>query len=85
MLTGAGVERLQVNMDIDSMARAAFLCAFVEEVKRGRADGFFVRYTKFQTVDERRRILAEANAERARVRKTLPPDVRKTAARSLGP
>ncbi len=36
------------------MSRAAFLCAFADEVKRGEAHGFFVRYTKFLTVDERR-------------------------------
>ena len=77
LLTGAGVQRLQVNMDIDSMARAAFLCAFVDEVKRGDAHAFFVRYTKFQTIDERQAILAEATAARAQFRRTLPPDVRK--------
>ena len=77
LLTAAGVRRLQVNMDIDSMARAAFLCAFVDEVKRGDAHAFFVRYTKFQTIDERREILAEAKAKRAEFRATLPPDVGK--------
>ena len=41
-------------MDIDSMSRAAFLCAYKDEVKRGDAHGFFVRYTKHLTVDERR-------------------------------
>ena len=40
-------------MDQSSMSRAAFLCAYVEEVRQGVADAFFVRYTKFQTVDER--------------------------------
>ena len=50
LLTGAGVTTLQANMDIDSMSRAAFLCAFEEEVKRGDAHAFFVRYSKYQTV-----------------------------------
>ena len=35
LLLGAGVKQVQANMDIDSMSRAAFLCAFSEEVKRG--------------------------------------------------
>ena len=76
MLTGAGVERMQANMDIDSMSRAAFICAFADEIARGDAHGFYVRYTKFQTVDERKRILREANLVRARYRATLPADVR---------
>ena len=46
LLTGAGVKTLQANMDIDSMSRAAFLCAYEDEVKRGDAHGFFVRFTK---------------------------------------
>ena len=37
ILTGAGVEQVQFNSDIDSMNRAAFLSAFAEEVKRGDA------------------------------------------------
>ncbi len=64
MLTGAGVERVQANMDIDSMSRAGFICAFADEIARGDAHGFYVRYTKFQTVDERKRILREANRAR---------------------
>ena len=86
MLTGAGVEQVQANMDIDSMSRAAFICAFADEVARGDAHGFYVRYTKFQTVDERKRILREANLERARYRATLPEDVqrdRKEVARRM--
>ena len=75
MLTGAGVERVQVNMDIDSMSRAGFICAFADEIARGDAHGFYVRYTKFQTVDERKRILREANRARAQYRATLPEDV----------
>ena len=77
LLIGAGVKRLQVNMDIDPMARAAFLCAFVEAVKRGDAHAFFVRHTNFQTVDQRRAILGDANAARAKFRRTLPPRIQK--------
>ena len=75
-LAGAGVKRLQANMDQSSMSRAGFLCAFVDEVRRGDAHAFYVRYTKFQTIDERESILWEAKRERARFRKGLPPEVR---------
>ena len=64
MLTGAGVEQVHANMDIDSMSRAAFICAFADEIARGDAHGFYVRYTKFQTVDERKRNGAIATVER---------------------
>ena len=77
LMQGAGVKTVQANMDIDSMSRAAFLCAFAEEVKRGEAHGFFVRFTKFQTVDQRRRIMGESRQRRTAFRNTLPEDVRR--------
>ena len=64
LLQGAGVKTLQANMDIDSMSRAAFLCAYKDEVKRGDAHGFFVRYTKHLTVDERRQIKIDSRKQR---------------------
>ena len=77
ILTGAGVKHVQANMDISSTSRAAFLCAFADEVLRGDANGFFVRYTKYQTVDKRKAILYAARKARADFRKTLPPSVRR--------
>lgn len=77
LLTGAGVNTLQANMDIDSMSRAAFLCAFMEEVKRGDAHGFFVRYTKHLTVDERRQVKIDSRKQRDAFRRTLPEEVRR--------
>ncbi len=77
VLAGAGVRRVQANMDIDSMGRAAFLTAFADEVKRGAAHAFFVKYTKYQTIDERREILAESRRERDEFASTLPRDMRK--------
>ena len=59
-------------MDIDSMGRAAFLSAFVDEVKRGDAHAFFVKSTKYQTIDERREILAESRRARGTFARTLP-------------
>ena len=76
MLSGAGVKQLQANMDINSTCRAAFLCAFDEEVRHGDAHGFFVRYTKYQTVDERRKILRDARKARSEFRRALPEEVR---------
>ena len=77
LLAGAGVTQVQANMDIDSMSRAAFLCAFGDEVKRGDAHGFYVRYTKFQTIDERRQIMEESRRRRAAFRKTLPEELQR--------
>ena len=56
------------------MSRAAFLCAFLNEVRRGDADAFFSRYTKFQTINERESVLQDAKRERARFREGLPPE-----------
>ena len=77
ILAGAGVKRVQANMDIDSMGRAAFLSAFVDEVRRGDAHAFYVRATKYQTIDERREILAESRRAFEAFRRTLPPSVQK--------
>ena len=77
LLTGAAVNTLQANMDIDSMNRAAFLCAFMEEVKRGDAHGFFVRYTKHLTMDERRQVKIDSRKQRDAFRRTLPEEVRR--------
>ena len=76
ILPGAGVKKVQANMDIDSMGRAGFLSAFVDEVKRGDAHGFFVKYTKFQTIDERRELLAQSRHARAVFKRDLPEDIR---------
>ena len=77
ILAGAGVNKIQVNTDIDSMSRAAFLSAFADEVKRGDAHAFFVNFTKHQTIDERHQILADSKRERAAFRRKLPKAVRK--------
>ena len=76
ILSGAGVQRLEACMDPSSMFRAGFLCAYVDEIKRGDANGFYVRYTKHQPIDERERILREAGRARKAFRDGLPPDVR---------
>ena len=76
ILTGAGVAQVQFNSDIDSMNRAAFLAAFAEEVKRGDAHAFFVNYTKYQTIDERERILKETVKAMANYRLAVPGRVR---------
>ena len=80
ILTGAGVERVQANIDIDSMSRAAFLCAFANEVKRGDAHLFYVRFTKYLTVDQRRRIMEKSKRARNAFALTLPASVRNNPA-----
>ena len=72
LLLGAGVEQTQFHFDIDSTSRAAFLCSFIEEIKAGQAHGFYVRYDKNLTVDERRRVVAESRAKRRKERNKLP-------------
>ena len=76
LLTGAGVERVQTNVDIDSMSRAAFLCAYADEVKRGDAHLFFVRFKKYLTVDQRRRLMEASKRRRRAFAKTLPSSIR---------
>ena len=76
ILQGAGVRQVQANMDIHSMGRAAFLTAFADEVKAGDAHAFFVKYTKYQTIDERREILAASRQERGAFARTLPSAIR---------
>ena len=72
ILTGAGVEKIQLNTDIDSMTRAAFLTAYADEVKRGDAHTFFVKYTKWQTIDERKRILDASKRKLGEYRLAAP-------------
>ena len=76
ILAGAGVEQVQVNTDIDSMSRAAFLSVFADEINRGDAHAFFVNYAKWQTIDERERIQKESKRAQAAFRATLPEAVR---------
>ena len=58
------------------MSRGAFLCSFIQEIKERRAHGFFVRYDKNLTIDERRRVVANSRRGRARARRALPEDQR---------
>ena len=76
LLDGAGVERVQVHFDIDAMSRAAFLCSFLDAVQAGRAHGFYVKYSKDFTIDQRRRIVAESRSLRAAERAALPAEER---------
>ena len=76
ILTGAGVKKVQANIDIDSMSRAAFLCAFVDEIKRGDAHLFFVKYRKYLTVDQRKHRVAQSRRALANYAATLPAEER---------
>ena len=79
ILTGGGVKKFQVNIDVDSMSRAAFLCAFMHEVKRGDANLFYVLFTKNLSVDERRRIMNKSKRAERAFAKTLPPEIRENS------
>ena len=72
ILRGAGVERIQANVDIDSTSRAAFLCTFADEIKRGDAHLFYVRYDKYLTVPERKQLVA-ASKRRLRAFRNKQP------------
>ena len=76
LLDGASVERVQVHFDIDSMSRAAFQCSFLDAVQTGRAHGFYVKYSKHFTIDQRRRIVVESRSRRAAERRALPAEER---------
>ena len=76
ILKGGGVERTQMLFDIDSTSRAAFLCSFLNEVKAGTAHAFYVKFDKYFTVDERRRIVRESRALRDAARAELPHELR---------
>ena len=78
IFSGAGVEKVQANVDIDSMSRAAFFCTFVDEIKQGNAHLFYVRFEKFLTVDQRRRILEASRRARRSFALTLPESVRRS-------
>ena len=83
LLTGAGVQRLQMNTDINSMTRAAFLCAFMDEVKEGRAHAFYVKYAKNCTIDERKAIMEQSKINRGGVSNDLSSEEKWNLAREF--
>jgi hypothetical protein len=54
----AGANKIRFFLDQESGIRAACLTAFVEEIKQGKCDAFYVRINKELTVDERKKALA---------------------------
>ena len=68
------------------MSRAAFLTAYANEVKQGDAHAFFVKYTKWETIDERRRIRDSSRRRLGEFRLAAPGRVnwsRKKLAREM--
>lgn len=49
----AGIDRFRIHMDQESGIRAAFMAAFHDLVDADRAEGFFLRIAKTQTVKEK--------------------------------
>lgn len=67
-----GVERVRFFLDQDSGMRAACLAAFVEEIKKGSCDAFYVRINKELTINEKRQALAESRKEWNSLKKSYP-------------
>lgn len=53
-----GVEKVRFFLDQDSGSRAGCFGAFANRIKARTADAFYVRITKDQTVDEKRKLVA---------------------------
>lgn len=70
LLANAG--KVRFFLDQDSGMRAACLGAFADRIKARDCDAFYVRIAKEQTVDEKRRLLRDAEAEFARLAKRFP-------------
>jgi len=80
ILAGAGVRETRHAMDCESLLRAGFLCAFREEVRAGRAHGFYVRNVKYLTVPEREAAKKAARRRLAAFAQALPLAQRRRAA-----
>ena len=63
-------------MSISGTSRKSVNLTVPDEIKRGDAHAFFVNYTKWQTIDERERILKESQQKQAAFVATLPEAVR---------
>ena len=64
--------KVRFFLDQDSGMRAACLGAFADRIKMRDCDAFYVRIAKEQTVDEKRRLLRDAEAEFTRLAKRFP-------------
>jgi transposase-like protein len=69
-----GVEKVRFFLDQDSGIRAACLSAFQQEVSNRTCDAFYVRINKKLTVDEKRKVMANARKE-FNSEKKLHPDI----------
>lgn len=76
---GAGVEQLYYYMDCDSMLRAGFMAAFEQEIRAGRAHGFYVRYSKFLTTPKKADLYEHSKQLLSEYRVNLPKDKQKQA------
>ena len=68
----AGVEKVRFFMDQESGIRGACIGAFIEDIKQGRCDAFYVHINKALTVDERRRALAKSRKRWNSLKKANP-------------
>ncbi len=68
-------EKVRFFLDQDSAFRAACLSAFVDRIKEGRCDAFYVRINSEATIDQKRQILAN-NHHRMEVMKRSHPNLK---------
>jgi transposase-like protein len=66
------VEKVRFYLDQESGIRAACLSAFSTEVLEKRCDAFYVRVNKYLTINEKRRLKADAQKEMDKLRDSDP-------------
>jgi transposase-like protein len=68
----SGAEKIRFFMDQESGIRAACLGAFVDEIRQGKCDAFYVQINKYLTVEERKKALAESRKKWNKLKKAHP-------------
>ncbi len=68
----ANTEKVRFFLDQDSGMRSACFSAFANRIKNRSVDAFFVSITKDQTVDEKRKLVNEAEKKFKKVQKANP-------------
>ena len=67
-----GVEKVRFFLDQDSGMRAACLGSFAQRIKERSVDAFYVRITKDQTVDVKRKLVSDSRKAFQALEKTHP-------------
>lgn len=78
----AGANKIRFFLDQESGICAACLTAFVEEIKQGKCDAFYVRINKELTVDECKKALSDVK-KRCTEHKALNPGLTDSALKPM--